>query len=78
MFPHQAEALFSQQRLWHFWACGVSPSADNKAILRLLLIMFTYFQKEYIPMVQATGKVERPPIPRVTVFNSVQTVNVKH
>lgn len=68
MFPHQTGGLFAQQGLQHFGLPGVSPSADNKAILLLLYSVFTYFQTEYIPIVQATGKVKRPSIPRATVF----------
>ena len=78
MFPHQAGGLFAQQGLQHFGLRGVSPSADNKAILLLLYSVFTYFQTEYIPIAQATGKVKRPSIPRATVFKILQTANIKH
>lgn len=57
---------------------GVSSSADHKAVLLLLSIVFSDFQKENIPIVQATGKVRRPSVARVTVFRSIQAVNIKH
>lgn len=36
-----------------------------------------YFQKEYIPRVQATGKVKRPSTPRAIVLKIIQTVNIR-
>lgn len=44
-----------------FGAPGVSPSGDNKAILLLLQITCTCFQKENIPIVQATVKSKELP-----------------
>lgn len=57
---------------------GVSPSADHKVILLPLAIVFTDFQKENLPIVQATGQVRRPFVVRVTLFKSIQAVNIKH
>lgn len=57
---------------------GVSPSADHKAVLLPLTIVFTGFQKENIPIVQATGKVRRLSVVRVTIFKNIQAVNIKH
>lgn len=38
---------------------GASPPAGHKAVQLLLSIVFTDFQKENIPIVQATGKGRR-------------------